>query len=60
MRIFITYICFLSAILCVSAQTNVNGKLIDKENDEPVAGASVIVKDADGKIKEIYYFRHRR
>lgn len=52
MRIFITYICFLSAILCVSAQTNVNGKLIDKENDEPVAGASVIVKDADGKIKK--------
>lgn len=34
------------------AQINVTGKVIDKENNEPLTGASVIVKGADGKIKK--------
>lgn len=34
------------------AQVNVSGFVIGKENDEPLTGASVIVKGADGKIKK--------
>ena len=34
------------------AQVNVTGKVIDKENNAPLSGASVIVKGADGKIKK--------
>ena len=34
------------------AQVNVTGKVIDKESNEPLTGASVIVKGTDGKIKK--------
>ena len=34
------------------AQVNVSGKVVDKESNEPLTGASVIVKGADGKIKK--------
>jgi hypothetical protein len=30
----------------------VSGTVIDKENNEPLVGASVIVKGSDGKIKK--------
>lgn len=45
---------FISIFVAVSAlgQVNVSGTVIDKENNEPLAGASVIVKGADGKIKK--------
>lgn len=43
--------CMFIAVIAV-AQVNVTGKVIDKENNEPLAGASVIVKGADGKIKK--------
>lgn len=45
---------FVSIFVAVSAlgQVNVSGTVIDKENNEPLAGASVIVKGADGKIKK--------
>lgn len=44
-------LCLCVALACV-AQVNVTGTVFDKENDEPLAGASVIVKGADGKIKK--------
>ena len=34
------------------AQVNVSGKVVDAESNEPLTGASVIVKGADGKIKK--------
>lgn len=34
------------------AQVNVSGTVVDKENNEPLTGASVILKGADGKIKK--------
>ena len=44
----------LSLIVAISAvaQVNVSGTVIDKKSNEPLTGASVIVKGADGKIKK--------
>lgn len=52
MNRIITYLIFLFVAVCAVAQVNVTGKVIDKENNGPLAGASVIVKGADGKIKK--------
>ena len=52
MRILITYLFCLFATAVAVAQVSVAGKVIDKENNEPLAGASVIVRGADGKIKK--------
>ena len=52
MKRLIAYLTCLSVIINTMAQVNVIGKIIDKENDEPLTGASVIVKGADGKIKK--------
>ena len=52
MKRLIAYLTCLSVIINTMAQVNVTGKIIDKENDEPLTGASVIVKGADGKIKK--------
>lgn len=52
MRIFsLVILCFLASVFAV-AQINVTGSVIDKENNEPLVGASVIIKGADGKIKK--------
>ncbi len=48
----VTYLFLLIVVLNTTAQVNVTGIVIDKENNEPVTGASVIVKGADGKIKK--------
>lgn len=50
-RITVSLLFFFVAAIAV-AQYNVTGKVIDKENSEPLVGASVIVKGADGKIKK--------
>lgn len=50
-RLIIQLLCLLSAVT-VLAQVNVTGTVIDAENNEPLTGASVIVKGADGKIKK--------
>lgn len=47
-----TYLLCLFVAGSAVAQVNVTGKVIDKENNEPLVGASVIVKGADGKIKK--------
>lgn len=51
MKRFVSYLFCLFVAAVAVAQVNVIGKVIDKESNEPLAGASVIVKGADGKIK---------
>lgn len=51
-RLLIYYICLIVASLSVVAQVDVRGTVIDREANEPLVGASVIVKGADGKIKK--------
>lgn len=48
----ISYILFLIVAASAVAQVNVLGTVVDKESNEPLTGASVIVKGADGKIKK--------
>ncbi len=52
MKRLIAYLTCLSVIINTMAQVNVSGTVIDRENDEPLVGASVIVMGADGKIKK--------
>ncbi|MDE7368886.1 MAG: carboxypeptidase-like regulatory domain-containing protein, partial [Muribaculaceae bacterium] len=52
MNRLITYIILMSVAVTAVAQINVSGTVIDKENNEPVTGASVIVKGEDNKIKK--------
>ncbi len=51
-RLLLTYV--FTVLICVAsaAQTDVSGVVVDKETDEALAGASVIIKSADGKIKK--------
>ena len=48
----ITYLIFLFVAVGAAAQINVTGTVIDRETSEPLVGASVIIKGADGKIKK--------
>ena len=48
----ITYLIFLFVAVSAEAQVNVSGTVVDKDSNEPLTGASVIVKGADGKIKK--------
>lgn len=48
----IAYILFLIVAVSAVAQVNVSGTVVDKASNEPLTGASVIVKGADGKIKK--------
>ena len=48
----ITYILCMLVAAAAAAQVDVSGTVIDKERGEPLTGASVIVKGADGKIKK--------
>lgn len=43
---------YLQFTVFAVAQVRVSGTVIDKESNEPLTGASVIVKEADGKIKK--------
>ncbi|MDO5395982.1 MAG: carboxypeptidase-like regulatory domain-containing protein [Bacteroidales bacterium] len=51
-RRIITSLIFPMLALWCQAQTAVSGSVLDKGTNEPVAGASVIVKGTDGKIKK--------
>ena len=51
MKIFTLAILYFLVSSVTVAQTNVTGKIIDREGNEPLVGASVIVKGSDGKIK---------
>ncbi len=48
----IAYMLFLIATVSAVAQVNVSGTVVDKDSNEPLTGASGIVKGADGKIKK--------
>lgn len=50
-RVF-TYLIFLFVTVSAVAQVNVSGTVVDKDSNEPLTGASVIVKGGDGKIKK--------
>lgn len=52
MKVTLTMIFFVISNLSVMAQLDVRGLVIDRDTKEPLAGASVIVKGADGKIKK--------
>ena len=52
MKRIVTYLIFLFVVVSAVAQVNVSGTIVDKESNEPLTGASVIVKGADGKIKK--------
>ena len=52
MRLFLLTILLCLVAVCSPAQVNVTGEVIDREMNEPLAGASVIVKGPDGKIKK--------
>ncbi|WP_289763471.1 carboxypeptidase regulatory-like domain-containing protein [uncultured Duncaniella sp.] len=50
-KLMLHLLCLLATANAI-AQTDVTGMVIDNESNEPVTGASVIVKGADGKIKK--------
>lgn len=52
MKYLISILIALTTTLNVCAQVEVSGSVIDKENGEALAGASVIIKGADGKIRK--------
>lgn len=52
MKYLFSFILLFSLSLIATAQANVSGKVVDRTANEPLAGASVIVKGADGKIKK--------
>ena len=52
MNRIITYLIFLFVAVSAASQVNVAGTVVDKESNEPLTGASVIVKGSDGKIKK--------
>ncbi|MDE6860517.1 MAG: TonB-dependent receptor [Duncaniella sp.] len=52
MKHIVTYIVCLLSTIYATAQINISGVVFDKETDEPLTGASVIVKGADGKIRK--------
>lgn len=52
MKRLVSYLLFFFVAVCSMAQVNVSGTVVDKESNEPLPGASVIIKGADGKIKK--------
>ncbi|WP_289862330.1 carboxypeptidase regulatory-like domain-containing protein [uncultured Duncaniella sp.] len=50
-KLMLHLLCLLATANAI-AQTDVTGMVVDKESNEPITGASVIVKGADGKIKK--------
>lgn len=52
MKRLVAYLFCLIAAAGAVAQVNVTGKVVDKESNEPLTGASVIVKGSDGKIRK--------
>lgn len=52
MNRFFVYMMLMLVAVSAAAQVDVTGKVIATENNEPLVGASVIVKGADGKIRK--------
>ena len=52
MNRLVLYLLFVFVAVGSMAQVNVSGTVVDKESNEPLPGAPVIIKGADGKIKK--------
>ena len=52
MRRFLAYLSFFPVAVCAMAQVSVSGRVVEAESNEPLTGASVIIKGPDGKIKK--------
>lgn len=52
MKRLIIHLLLIKVAVSTMAQINVSGTVIEKENNSPLGGVSVIVKDSDGKIKK--------
>lgn len=52
MNRLVLYLLFVFVAVGSMAQVNVSGTVVDKESNEPLPGASVVIKGADGKIKK--------
>lgn len=52
LKTVLAHLLLLLAMFPAVAQVNVRGRVIDRETNEPIVGASVIVKGTDGKIKK--------
>ena len=48
-KLIISFILIIAPLLTM-AQTNVSGNVVDAESNDPVVGASIIIKDDNGKI----------
>lgn len=48
-KLIISFILIIAPLLTM-AQTNVSGNVVDAESNDPVVGASIIIKDDSGKI----------
>lgn len=57
LKTVLAHLLLLLAMFPAVAQVNVRGRVIDRETNEPIVGASVIVKGADGKIKNSLHQR---
>ncbi len=51
-NLFITTLLLLLTALSAGAQTTVSGIVVEKDSGSPLAGASVVIKNAEGKIKK--------
>ncbi len=52
MRIFLIILAFLLATLASKAQINVSGTVVEEGTNEQLTGASVILRNAKGKIEK--------
>ena len=52
MNRFIFILAFVLAALTGAAQVNVTGVVVEEGSNEPLTGASVILRNAEGKIKK--------
>ena len=48
-KLTISFVLFVVPLITM-AQTNVSGNVVDAERNEPLVGASIIIKDDHGKI----------
>ena len=48
-KLTISFVLFVVPLITM-AQTNVSGNVVDAERNEPLVGASIIIKDDNGKI----------
>ncbi len=53
MKHILSYLLYFTFALSAAGQVDVCGTVLEKDGKEPLAGASVIIRDKDGKIKKL-------